>query len=279
MPPRNQHDRLTDEASLSSAQRGPLSAAAASIARAALRVIILCITLLEIMARFALLRLRRGSYMALRDRAEWLHGTCRSVLRRTGIRVDLRGPRPIRGLICANHLSYLDILALSAAVPCVFVAKREINGWPALGFFARCAGTIFLDRESRGSADDAAAQMSEAMAAGVPVLLFAEGVATDGSQVLRFHPTLLEPAILRQLEIAPAAIAWRHRGGQERDLCYYGDASFLPHLLRTLSRSGIFAQLDFYPEALVYPERKAAALDLHDKVEAMRRRMTRDLIG
>jgi 1-acyl-sn-glycerol-3-phosphate acyltransferase len=278
MPPRNQPDRLTDAASPSSAQRAPLSAPAASIARSALRVVILCVTLLEIVVRFALLRLRRGSDMALPDRAGWLHQSCRLILRRAGIPVDLRGPRPIRGLICANHLSYLDILVLSAAAPCVFVAKREIEGWPAVGFFARCAGTIFLDRESRGSADAAAAQMSEAMATGVPVLLFPEGVSTDGSQVLRFHPTLLEPAILGQLEIAPAAVGWRHRGGEERDLCYYGDISFLPHLLRTLSRSGISAELDFYPEALVYPERKAAALDLHDKVEAMRRRMIRDLM-
>ena len=48
------------------------------------------------------------------------------------------------------------------------------------------------------------------------------------------------------------------------------------HLLRTLGRSGIVADVEFYPDSLVYSERKAAALDLHDKVDAMRRRMMRD---
>jgi lyso-ornithine lipid O-acyltransferase len=250
----------------------------ARAARAALRLLILLFTLLEISARFALLRLRRGSRMDLHDRAEWLHRSCRLVLRRLGIRTDFRGPRPARGLICANHLSYLDIVVCAAAAPCVFVSKREVKSWPAFGLFAACAGTIFLDRQSRTSADAAAAEMAEAMDGGAPVLLFPEGTSTDGSEVLRFHPTLLEPAIRRGLDIAPAAIAYQLRGGEERDLCYYGDISFVPHLLRALGRTGIAAEVEFYPDSVVYSERKAAAIDLHDKVDAMRRRMTRDSV-
>lgn len=255
--------------------RTPSRGQPVSLARAALRLLILCWTLLEISARFELLRLRRGSRMSLRDRAEWLHRSCRVVLRRAGIQVEYRGPRPSRGLICSNHLSYLDIAVYAAAAPCVFVSKREVKSWPAFGFFARAGGTIFLDRQSRTSADIAAVEMTEAMETGVPVLLFPEGTSTDGSEVLRFHPTLLAPAIQKGLEIAAAAIAYRVRGGEERDVCYYGDISFVGQLPRTLGRSGLSAAVEFYPEPLVYPERKAAALDLHDKVEAMRRRMMR----
>jgi 1-acyl-sn-glycerol-3-phosphate acyltransferase len=251
---------------------------AADTIRAALRLLSLFLTLLEIAARFALLRLRRRSRITLRDRAEWLHRSCCLILRRLRLPTDFRGPRPARGLVCANHLSYLDIAVFAAAAPCVFVSKREVKSWPALGFFALFAGTIFLDRENRANADAAAAQMAGALDAEVPVLLFPEGTSTDGSKVLRFHPTLLEPAILKGLEIVPAAIAYRLHGGQERELCYYGDISFVPHLLRTLGRAAMAAEVEFYPESLVYPERKAAALDLHDKVEAMRRRMTRDSV-
>jgi 1-acyl-sn-glycerol-3-phosphate acyltransferase len=247
--------------------------------RAALRLLILLVTPLEISVRFALLRLRRGSRMELRDRAEWLHSSCRLVLRRLGVHTDFRGPRPARGLICANHLSYLDIVVCAAAAPCVFVSKREVKSWPAFGLFAQCAGTIFLDRQSRTSADAAAVEMAEAMDTGVPVLLFPEGTSTDGSELLRFHPTLLEPAIAKGLEITAAAIAYRLRGGEERDLCYYGDITFLPHLLRTLGRTGIAAEMEFYPDPVIYLERRAAALDLHGKVEAMRQRMMRATAG
>lgn len=279
MAPHLQDDPSTETAPRAAFAADSHHAGLGAIVHLAIRLLMLAITLGEIFARFVVLRLRRGSRMALRDRAEWLHHACRLVLLRAGIQAECHGPRPARGLVCANHLSYLDIVAFAAAAPCVFVSKREVRSWPAFGFFSRCGGTIFLDRQSRSSADDAAAAMSEAMDAGVPVLLFPEGTSTDGSHVLRFHPTLLEPAIRKGLEIAPAAISYRVPGGQERQVCYYDDTPFLRHLLATLARTGIAARMDFHPDPLVYPERKAAALDVHDKVEAMRRRMKHDSAG
>lgn len=277
MAPHIQDDPITQTVAPAVSRRAGPHVAASRAGRIAVRLLNLSLTLLEISVRFILLRLRRGARMSRRDRAEWLHDSCRLVLQRAGIYGNSRGPRPARGLICANHLSYLDIVVFAAAVPCVFVSKREVKSWPAFGFFARCGGTIFLDRQSRSSADDAAVEMAGAMDADVPVLLFPEGTSTDGSHVQRFHPTLLEPAIRKELEIAPAAIAYRVRGGEEREVCYYDDTPFVRHLLQTLACDGISAEVEFYPEPLVYPERKTAALDLHDKVEAMRRRMTRNL--
>lgn len=225
--------------------------------------------------RFTLLRIRRGSGMEDRDRAEWLHRSCRTILRGIGVQVESRGPRPARGLVCSNHLGYLDIAVYAAAMPCAFVSKREVGSWPALGALARCAGTIFLDRQSRASADAVAQEITERLREDVPIMLFPEGTSTDGREVLRFHPTLMGPAAEMQQEIAAAAIAYRADGAEERDLCWYGDARFLPHLLRLLGLTGIVAEVEFYPEANVYSERKAAAEDVQEKVEAMRNRMRR----
>ena len=183
--------------------------------------------------------------------------------------------RPAQGLVVSNHLSYLDIPVYAAAIPCVFVAKREVRSWPAFGFFARCAGTIFIDRQSRGSTDEAAQQIAEVLRTGVAVLLFPEGTSTDGSAVLRFHPSLLDSAIQLGAETTAAAIAYRVQGGEERELCYYADIHFAPHLLATLGRSGISAEVEFYPEREPPAERKAAALELRERVVAMRTRMVR----
>jgi lyso-ornithine lipid O-acyltransferase len=226
-------------------------------------------------ARFFALRLRHGSRIELWRRARWLQESCALVLRNLGIEVERRGPLPAPGLVVSNHLSYLDIPVFAAAAPCVFVAKREVRRWPAFGFFARCGGTIFIDRTSRASTDAVARQMIDVLRQGVAILLFPEGTSTDGSEVLRFHPSLLEPAIALGAFIAPAAIAWRVQGGEERELCYYGDIRFAPHLLELLGRRGISAAVEFHPDAEIYPDRKAAARDLREKVEAMRRRMTR----
>jgi len=192
-----------------------------------------------------------------------------------GVRLECRGPRPARGIVCSNHLGYLDILAYGAAAPCVFISRSDVRRWPVFGWCARWGGTIFIDRQSRTSTEQVARQMGGALAAGLPVLLFPEGTSTDGSSVLRFHPSLLRSAIEGAEEIAPAAIAYRVSGGEERDVSWFGDTSFVPHLLRTLGHSGIACEVEFFPDRSVYSERKVAALDLHQKVEAMRVRMRR----
>ena len=190
-----------------------------------------------------------------------------------GVRLEYRGLRPGHGLVCSNHLSYLDIAVFAAAVPCVFVSKAEVQRWPLFGFFARAGGTIFIDRQSRASTEHVADQIGAVLQRGVPVLLFPEGTSTDGSTLQRFHPSLLEPAVQSATEIGAAAIGYRVRGLPERAMCWYGEMGFLPHLLRTLTYTGIRAEVDFYPEPVVYKDRKVAALDLSEKVEAMRTRM------
>ena len=190
--------------------------------------------------------------------------------------MEFRGPCPAQGLICSNHLSYLDILIFAAATPCVFVSRSDVRRWPIFGFMARSGGTIFIDRASRSSAGEAVPQIRATLAAGVPVLLFPEGTSTDGSEVLRFRPTLLEPAVDLGSNMTAAAIGYRRRGGEERDLCWFGDTAFVPHLLRTLARSGIVAEVEFFPESSVYTDRKTAALELHGRVEALRRIMQRE---
>jgi 1-acyl-sn-glycerol-3-phosphate acyltransferase len=191
------------------------------------------------------------------------------------MQLESRGTRPGQGLVCSNHLSYLDILVYAAATPCVFVSKREVRRWPAFGILARCGGTVFVDRQSRSSAEEAARKIAAVLEEGVPVLLFPEGTSTDGSAVLRFHPTLLEPAVQLSLEMTAAAIGYRAQGAEERDVSWFGDAPFLPHLLRTLSRPRIVAEVEFFPESNAYTDRKMAAQDLRERVEAMRNRMAR----
>lgn len=285
MGSRIRNDRLSDAAGSGPAFSGsekPVSAGLAGFSRAVraiLRLLILLLSLVEVALRFAVLRFRRGSRLELRDRARWLHAACGMILRRLRIAVEWRGARPTQGLVCSNHLSYLDILVYAAAMPCIFVSKREVARWPGFGFFARAGGSIFVDRQSRGSTDAVVGQIAGALDAGVPVLLFPEGTSTDGSAVLRFHPSLLEPATRMGVEMTAAAIGYQVRCATEREICWYGDAAFTPHLLRTMGHAGLMAEVEFYPERGVYGDRKAAALELRERVEALRKRMGRETAG
>ncbi len=236
--------------------------------RALRRAVALAFSLALCVFRYWLLRLRGP--IPLERRAAWLHRTSRHVLFSLGIRMRLRGQIPARGMIVSNHLSYLDILILVAAAPCFFVSKAEIAGWPYFGEAARVAGTIFLVRGDRSSAEAAAAEIARRFALAVPVVLFPEGTSSDGSRVLRFHSRLFQPAVAAAAPVTAAAVRYvLEDGTPERELCWFGDAPFLPHLWKALGAAGFSAELTF-GSARVYPDRRTAAAETHAEVETMR---------
>jgi lyso-ornithine lipid O-acyltransferase len=192
------------------------------------------------------------------------------ILRRLGMSVTSSGSLPKSGLIVSNHLSYLDILFYAAVMPCIFVSKSEVLSWPVFGLLARCGGTIFVRRDRAANVDEVARRMSEALAAGIPILLFPEGTSTDGSKVLPFFTALFEPAVQLGAPISSAAIAYTLDGALEADLCYYGDITFFPHLLNTLGRSGINGRIQFEPGAAAFENRKVAARQTWERVVSAR---------
>jgi 1-acyl-sn-glycerol-3-phosphate acyltransferase len=194
------------------------------------------------------------------------------ILKSLGIGYEVEGQQPTYGLVVSNHLSYLDVIIISAAMPCFFVAKAEVNGWPFFGKAVRAGGTIFLDRSSMASATSVAEQISErlSMPFPVPVLLFPEGTSADGTQVLRFHPRLFDPATTAGAPVTAAGIRYVIVGGvEERELCWYGDEEFLTHLWKVLGIAGFSARLHF-SEPKIYPDRRVAAYQTHEEVTAWR---------
>jgi lyso-ornithine lipid O-acyltransferase len=213
---------------------------------------------------------RMGGSLTLVQRAQWLHRSCRRVLHAFGIQVTVHGAAPAAGLVVANHLSYLDILILGKGMPCFFVAKSEIARWPYFGKAARTGATIFINRKSRASTVEVARAISERLTLPVPVLLFPEGTSTDGTSVLRFHSSLFQPAVTASAPVTPAAVRYvLHDGESERDLCWFDDTLFVPHLWKTLGISGFSAEVTF-GQPRVFGDRRTAAEITHREVAAMR---------
>jgi 1-acyl-sn-glycerol-3-phosphate acyltransferase len=222
-------------------------------------------------AHFALMRLHGP--MTLERRALWAQAASRGVLTSLGIRSHVEGQPPTHGLVVANHLSYLDILIVSAAMPCFFVAKVEIGSWPFFGQAARACGTLFINRTSLDSAHSVSAQIAERLKLQVPVLFFPEGTTSDGSSLLRFHSRFFEPAILAAAPVTAVALRYVIEDGTpERELCWFGDDLFLPHLLKALGTTGFSARVRF-GQPKIYSNRRQAADQTHTEIARMRRQI------
>ena len=210
-------------------------------------------------------KLRRDASPA--EYAEWLHQSCARGLSAINVHLASSGALPSHGLIVSNHLSYLDILVMSAALPCVFVSKAEVEQWPIFGRYARWAGSVFVRRHDQADAARANASIAETLKRGVPVVLFPEGTTTDGQSVLRFHSTMLQPAIDAGAQVTPCSISYElDDGAGEREVCWWGDMALLPHVLNLLAKKTIRATVAFGEPLPATGDRKQFSQMLHDEV-------------
>ncbi|MFM8257121.1 MAG: lysophospholipid acyltransferase family protein, partial [Polynucleobacter sp.] len=64
-------------------------------------------------------------------------------------------------LIAANHISWIDIASIHSFLPCRFVAKSEVAGWPVFGWMARQTGTLFIRRDNKRHGKEIAKQLED----------------------------------------------------------------------------------------------------------------------
>ncbi|MEU1684218.1 lysophospholipid acyltransferase family protein [Micromonospora sp. NPDC005707] len=162
-----------------------------------------------------------------RDRRAVLRGWARGTLRALGVRLAVRGrlPRP-PALLVANHVSWLDILAVLAVAPARMLAKREVRDWPVLGPLAAAAGTVFVDRSRPRDLPATVGRVVGALRAGHSVAVFPEGTTWCGAAAgcrpgRGFRPAVFQAAVAAGAPVVPLRLAYR----------YAGDASTLPAFL------------------------------------------------
>jgi 1-acyl-sn-glycerol-3-phosphate acyltransferase len=236
--------------------------------RAFRRAVALGLALLFCLLRFLLSRLSGPD--TLERRAQWNHSSALLVMGLLGIRLKVTGKPPQGGLLVSNHLSYLEVLVYGATLPCYLVSKAEIGHWPFFGILARAGGTLFVDRSSRASAEAVSDQIAERLKGTVPVLFFPEGTSSDGSQLLRFHSRFFTPAVTAGVPVTAAAIRYIPEDGTpERELCWFGDAPFLPHIWKALGGPNFSAEVHF-GEPRLYTDRRSAADATYAAIDAMR---------
>jgi 1-acyl-sn-glycerol-3-phosphate acyltransferase len=152
-----------------------------------------------------------------------LHGVSRGFLRVTAKSFRVEGaelvPPSGAAVLVANHASYLDGLAIAAALrrPARFVVKRELERQRVAGPFLRRLGALFVERFEfdRGVAD--AQRTLAAARAGDLVVFFPEGTLRRERGLQAFHLGAFAAAAAAGAPVVPAAIRgtrWALRGDQ-----------------------------------------------------------------
>jgi lyso-ornithine lipid O-acyltransferase len=212
------------------------------------------------------------------ERAAWLSGFCRQMLRALDVAYTTEGHVPLHGAVITNHLSYLDIIVHSAIHPCVFVAAIETRRMPLIGWISMMAGTVYVTRGAGGSAEKAAEVMAKGFRDGLPVVFFPEGGTFVGDElVMPFHSGLLAQTLEAGAPVSAGFIRYRlsaedlARGKTARNDVHWGHQPLVGHLWNFLGLSGLKAEVRFADEpiafsAMAYEDRKVAAVEAREAV-------------
>jgi 1-acyl-sn-glycerol-3-phosphate acyltransferase len=172
-------------------------------------------------------------------------------------------------LVVANHVSWLDIFALHAVGPVRFIAKSEIARWPLIGRLVRGVGTLFIERARRHDTHRVNREVAAALADGDIVAVFPEGTVTDGTRLLPFKGSLLQPIIESAGWVQPVAIRYRTRAGDISRAPAYDDVTFLHSLWRICGERTIVADIVAMPPLpAAATHRRALAADAEAVIRA-----------
>lgn len=202
------------------------------------------------------------------DADDWSRRWLRRLMRIMGIQFVVHGePSPGGQMIVCNHVSWIDIPLVGAALSSRFVAKSDIQHWPLIGFIARAIGTFFIHRGTGGS-KPMLDKLRPHLAQGGSVVIFPEGTTTTGHTVLPFHPRLFQAALDCQVPVQPVALRYGLTAAGQNIAPFIGDDDLASHVLRMLKSPGLTAEL-FYCAPLLpahYSDRLAMARDAEEAI-------------
>jgi 1-acyl-sn-glycerol-3-phosphate acyltransferase len=184
----------------------------------------------------------------------------RIVVKALGLRIHQQGAmtekRPL--LIASNHISWTDIEVMASLFDVTFIARSDIDGWPVIGALCRLQRPVYVERGRKRKAGEQASDIAKRLAAGRPIVLFAEGSTGDGNMLLPFKSTLFGAAgmaiaegVAEKVYIQPVALTYTRiqgipMGRQHRPLVsWIGDAELVPNLKGLLSEGAIDVEVRF----------------------------------
>lgn len=133
----------------------------------------------------------------------------------SGIKIVVHGKlskhRPL--MVVSNHISIFEIATFPVAFGGSFIAKKEMESWPLVGWVARKFGVIFVDRRPSHAKDALKLVKETVSTVKYPMFLFPEGTTTNGAYVKPFKSTLFNFVEDSDVVVQPMAMHYRFHDG------------------------------------------------------------------
>lgn len=150
-------------------------------------------------------------------------------------------------MFIANHISWVDILALMSVVTVRFIAKSEIRSWPVFGYLAARANVIFIDRSKRQEAKRMQSISVDCLNKGELLCFFPEGTTTDGTHMLPFKGSIVQAAIEAKAILQPVGIFYPNEDQTANiEMAFAGDTTLVASMHTILKQPSATVQLHYF---------------------------------
>lgn len=178
---------------------------------------------------------------------------CGRVLTILNIKVIISGDVPNPNdrdhgrMYVANHISWVDILALMSVTSIRFIAKSEIRSWPVFGYLASRANVLFIDRSKRQEAKRMQRICVESLNNGEQLCFFPEGTTTDGTHILPFKGSIIQAAIDANATLQPVGIFYPNPDQSANiDMAFAGETTMAESMNTILQRKHSIVTLHYF---------------------------------
>ncbi|GAC66360.1 1-acylglycerol-3-phosphate O-acyltransferase [Gordonia soli NBRC 108243] len=194
-------------------------------------------------------------------RRRYLRRAARALLSAIGVSVYIDDDRPFpgsaRGLVVANHVSYLDILAIAMVNPAHFVAKSDVASMPVIATLANRLGVITVDRGSLRALPDILATTVEKLHRDSSVAVFPEGTTWCGRRSGSFRPAFFQAAVDAGVPVLPIRVRYTGPDGALTTAPgFIGDDGPADTLRRVLRMRGLTVQVRVHELQLPAADRR-----------------------
>jgi len=138
------------------------------------------------------------------------------VLKISGTKSEVRGLENIPKEPCifvCNHQAIFDAFILIANISSLtgFIAKKEIKGYPLVGYWMAAMHSVFIDRKNSRQAVKAINEGVENLKKGYSMIIFPEGTRSLRSEMGQFRKGSMKLAFKANVPIVPITIDGTYR--------------------------------------------------------------------
>jgi lyso-ornithine lipid O-acyltransferase len=172
----------------------------------------------------------------------------RGIARIAGIELRVTGDRVTGGeFLLANHVSWMDIVAISAASGAAFVGHDGLGSIPFIRWLCSLNGTVLVARHDRTKIKQQIEDVRAAIGRGGALAIFPEGTTGNGTDLLPFKSSLLSALhpLPQGIAVQPVLLDY---GSKAADIAWIGDEHGVDNFKRVLARrEPVLVNVHFLP--------------------------------